>query len=204
MTIEEIYIPEKIVPVSYYVPLMNKQDILGIITTIKDKEYELCDRYSGNMWANSKPGHWGKGMINTPKDRRKAERIGRLGEMAFAKLFGASIDLSYRKNGDNKDCTYKDKRIDIKTSSTYPRYNAGLIRAVTEHGKKLRLKCNIYVFGYLKEENREKKSATIVLVGYEEKEQIEKLELKPAILGKHLNYQIPYLHLKNIYNLFNI
>ena len=171
------------------------------VARIEGEDYKRCEEASKNMWCNSKPGKYGAGLANTNQDPYKVSRVGKLGEMAFAKLFRLGIDLSYKKGGDETDCIIDGKKIDIKTALR--NYNTGLIYKTNEWGKEVPLKSDIYVFAHLKEEDRESKIALITLVGYCYKAQVLNAKVAKGRKrgSKHYNYEIPYLHLKPIYEL---
>lgn len=169
--------------------------------TVTGKDYDKCLESSGNRWSNTKKGAYGRGIINSKDDPHKAERLGCLGETALSLYLDLPIEFEYIKGGDDGDMEYQGKKLDIKTSAKYPKYAAGLIYAMSGSGKKITLKSDLYVFGYLIGECRGSKSATIGLLGYQVKEWIEKLAMKPAKQGFHLNYEIPFNELIDIENL---
>lgn len=172
-----------------------------IRTNINKKEYEICDNLI--MWVNKKRGsRWNNGLINNSGDPRRCERIGKIGEFGFAKIFGLSVDLEYKTRGDDYDFVFNDLTIDVKTSQKKPWYESGLVKAIDNRGTLVLLRSDIYVFGYLDVENKKKKKATVVLVGFKRREDIIKYDRVPAILGEHKNYQIPYEDLEDINKLF--
>lgn len=160
---------------------------------IHPEEYEICLSASDNMWCSKNKGH-----INSKTDQKKAERIGRLGEMAFGKLFNLSIDAEYHEYGDTMDFFYKKNKINIKTACKYPEYEAGLVKIRNNKKEKIKLNQDLYVFGYLKNECRQTKRASIVIVGYQTKDFILTKDEKYAKLGNHYNYEIPYSNLLDI------
>lgn len=172
----------------------NCYDDKTINVEINNEEYDICHEYSFKRGCNKKTGNYGKGINNELCDTRKVERTGLLGEMAFSKLFNIPLNLEYFENGDEYDFKLPNNcTIDIKTSMR--NYNSGLIIAVSENGYKYKLKCNIYVFAYVKTESREHRNALITFVGIKCRNDIIKMEYSPALKGKHLNYQIPYANL---------
>ena len=164
-----------------------------MIVEISGKNYEKCLESSKNMWCSSKKGQYGHGLINTPCDPTKVERIGRLGEMALSLVTGLQPDFGYIKNGDASD--FIGTKIDMKTASKYPRYETGLIQAINERGVKLPLKNDIYVFGYVIKDDITNHLANIEIVGWQTKEFIEKLPIVIARMGSHQNYEVPYKNL---------
>lgn len=169
---------------------------------VNGENYEKAVQSSTNMYANTKTGHYGRGMINRPDDPRRVERIGRLGEIALAKAMNCGVDLNYLENGDTCDIEYKDHKIDVKTSERLPEYYCGLIRATTNDAAKiLKLKSDIYYFAFLWSEDRVNKTALIGLLGAINKKAItiSRKNMHPARnrYAKHLNYEIPYENLKH-------
>lgn len=175
-----------------------KKENKTYIVNIDKEEYDICDKAAKNMWANSKKGYYGKGMLNTVEDPYKTERTGRLGEMAFGILVNQSIDDEYKHLGDTHDFFFENKKIDVKTAAKKPSYSCGLVRAETQSGKKLDLSSDIYVFGYVINDDVNKKTAQICLVGYMKKADIIKLEPKKARRGFHKNYEVHYKTLLDI------
>lgn len=116
---------------------------------VNGEDYEQAVVSSSNMYANTKTGHYGRGMINRPDDPRRVERIGRLGEIALAKVMACGVDLNYLENGDTCDIVHQDYKIDVKTSERLPEYYCGLIRASTNDTTKIfKLKSDIYYFAF--------------------------------------------------------
>jgi hypothetical protein len=166
---------------------------------IRKDEYKICVDCACNMWANEKDGSkLNRGLLNSKKDPHRTERIGRLCEMGFGKLFDMSIDTEYKKFGDTMDFLYKEKKINVKGAARYPDWEAGLVLARDNKGRKSELKQDIYVFGYMKNENKEQEQANMVLVGYQTKEFILSLPPVPARREDHHNYEIPYQDLLSI------
>lgn len=204
MTVEHFYTPEKTKPVLNKLVFEEVEKVVYSIV-VENEEYEKCVEASGNMWANEKTGVYGGGMLNTKNDPRRTERIGKLGEMAFSKIFSIPIDLTYRRGGDKQDFLTSDsKKINIKTASEKKSYNCGLVKATNDNGTKLiPLSCDIYVFAYVAYDNRDKNEASVVVIGYMEKEEIEKKTPVPARnkFASHLNYEVPFVELKPIKDL---
>lgn len=168
---------------------------------IEADEYNLCVESAQNMWANKKKGSYGKGLANTEDDPYRTERTGKLGEMAFSKLYQLPVDMSYREGGDDQDFVFNGKKINIKTSTKKPWYAAGLVTAGHYRGTEfvpLQIKHDYYVFGYLEMEDKKANIASVVFVGGCDKNTLVNREIKRAIKGYHMNYQIPYLELTDI------
>lgn len=170
--------------------------------TIKTNDFILCENSSKNMWANTKKGTWGRGLINDSSDPHKVERTGRLGEMAFARSFDLNVNFDYMKFGDQYDFKLNNWKLDVKTAAR--NYGAGLIKARDASGRNIPLAKDIYVFCYVENENRLAQTANINIVGFELKENILKKELVKARKGNHLNYDISYNQLKDINKLLEI
>lgn len=157
---------------------------------ITGAEYMACA--GAEMWSSTKVGTYGSGLINTPDDPRRVERVGRLGETALAKLCGLGVDLRYHQGGDKHDFEIFGLTVDVKTSAKYCGY--GLILAENEERRKIHPKCDRYVFAFVESDNRNAQQATVVIAGY-----CTRLSLltRPSIPGfhggKHRNYLI-YFH----------
>jgi hypothetical protein len=172
---------------------------------IRKDEYKICVDCACNMWANEKDGSkFNRGLLNSKKDPHRTERIGRLCEMGFGKLFDMAIDTEYKKFGDTMDFLYKEKKINVKGAAKYPSWEAGLVKAADSNGRKSELKQDIYVFGYMKNENKEQERANVVLVGWQTREYILGLEQSPARLEHHFNYEVPYFDLLDVNDLESI
>jgi hypothetical protein len=172
---------------------------------IRKDEYKICVDCACNMWANEKDGSkFNRGLLNSKKDPYRTERIGRLCEMGFGKLFDMSIDTEYKKFGDTMDFLYKEKKINVKGAAKYPSWEAGLVKAADSSGRKSELKQDIYVFGYMKNENKEQEQANVVLVGWQTRDYILGLESSPARLEHHFNYEVPYFDLLDVNDLESI
>lgn len=160
---------------------------------IRPDEYSIALEAADNMWCSKN-----KGYLNTNQDPKKTERIGRLGEVAFGKIFNLSIDMEYKEYGDTMDFFLNQNKINVKCASKYPEYEAGLVRMCNNDGREVELKQDLYVFGYLKNENKQLKQANVVLVGYQQVDFIKKLEKRNAKIGNHYNYEVPYSSLIDI------
>lgn len=165
---------------------------------ININEYEICVNAAQNMWANKKSGSdYNRGIINTKEDPRRTERIGRLGEMAFGKMIEQSMDTEYKEYGDTMDFLYKGYKINVKCAMKYYNNEIALIKSNTENGNPVKLKQDLYVIGYLKNENKKLKNANIVILGYQTRENISNYKIVQSKY-KHYNYQVPYQDLLDI------
>lgn len=200
MLIEEYYTGKPIKPKVIKLTDENFERIVYKIV-IEPDEYKLCVESAQNMWANKKKGAYGKGLVNTEDDPYKTERTGKLGEMAFSKMYQLPMDLSYREGGDNQDFICDGIKVNVKTSTKKPWYCAGLVTAGHYRGTDfvpLEIKHDYYVFGYVEMEDKKTSTASIVLVGGCDKATLINREIKRAIKGYHMNYQIPYAELTEI------
>lgn len=183
-----LYYPAQIIPRDTFLILQKHTLPLEIFSIdISGDEYRICENFSHNMWCSKKQGMWGRGIINTKDDQTKAERIGILGEMAFAKIYGLGLDIEYRKGGKTIDFLSCDnKKIEIKTAHKKPKYEAGLVKCLKT------MKADIYIFGYVDKDDKEKAEATVVFVGFDYKENIIKNQKMKAKVGHHQNYELSY------------
>lgn len=169
---------------------------------ISQQLYEKCDKHSQNRWSNKKKGFFGRGMINSNDDPCKVERIGLLGEAALALYINQKVDYEYREGGAPFDFNIGGLNLDLKTAAR--NYGCGLIRAVSDRGTVIELKSDVYVFAYLERENKDEKSASIVLTGWLERCKIQTQSVVPARVGKHYNYECKYTNLNPIETLKNL
>jgi hypothetical protein len=154
------------------------------------------------MYCSSKSGSYGKGILNDKNDVHKTERIGRLGEIAYGKLFNCDPDLEYRRGGDKYDFLLGDKKIDVKTSA----HNHGNFHYVVhsdDRGHVYDLRCDIYIFFYLVEENYLRQTATIGINGYMTKfDMYHDCEIRESRYFNGNNYCVPKKLLKPITDLY--
>lgn len=167
---------------------------------VEGKDYEVCSKTSSNYWANTKPGSYGKGLISGKDDKYRPVRSGLLGEIALAKTFGLSVDVSYKEGGDKADGLFNKYSYDIKTA-TYD-YGAALIYHTNEWGKKVPLNKDIYISAYITSDDRENEVAEVIIVGFMLKEDVFKCEVRRGRRGNgHLNYEVPHHKTKSIVKL---
>lgn len=184
---------------------INKKSIKTISIDIIDDEYDIVQEIAKKMWSNTKSGFYGSGMLNTKSDPYRVERIGKLGEAAFGKLFNLPVNIETIENGDNGiDFVIGKEKIDVKCSARD--YGVGLVKATSESGKVLlHLNSDCYVFGYIESDDIVNKKAKVKLIGYKTKQSILKTKTCPARMheAKHMNYEIPYESMSSIYFLLN-
>jgi len=182
---EQFYTPKKVQP--------QKQLVRGKmvdVIVVEGEEYDICKEHSQNRWSNKKTGEWGRGLNNTKEDPAKVERVGLFGEMAFAKILGLSVDITYRENGDKgADFMICDQKLNIKT-------------AMRDYGKLLvkvnQLTSDLYVEGLLIEEDSVNKKATVAITGYCTRQALVDKPTVPAMKGNHQNKEMPRNELLSI------
>lgn len=162
---------------------------------IQGSDYTKCVECSKNYHANSKKGFFGRGIINSKNDPCKVTRIGLLGEMAFSLYTGLPADMEYRKGGKTHDFDANGISVDIKTASRD--YGAALIRYKSQRGTiVLRKPADIYIGAFLSEEDKENGFANLVLVGWFPYNEFKEEWVKPARVGNHTNYELPFSEAK--------
>jgi hypothetical protein len=166
---------------------------------VNKDNYRICIKAANNMWANKKRGSkYNEGIINTKEDPRKAERIGKIGEMAFGLMFNLPMDTSYIEYGDKMDFFYKGKTINMKCSVHYSNREVCLVKGMEADGRRIELPQDIYVFGYLKNEDFKNEFANVVIIGYQTKEFIENQNLVKSTKDNHYNYITRYKDLMDV------
>lgn len=161
---------------------------------ILGKDYEKCVKSTEgeNFWSNSKTGKYGSGLCTTNKDKYKPARTGRLGELAVARLLNVEADFSYIELGDSEDMLYYGKKVDVKTATR--NYGKGLIYCQNQWGKIIPLNKDLYIFSFVREEDRDNKYCKIVIVGYLPRYKVKKCPIERSRVAgaKHLNYEIRF------------
>ncbi len=203
------FIPKQVVPI--------KSDLCnGLIVLIVDvcgNEYDKANEMK--PWCSNKPGYFGNGLINTEEDPNITERSGKIGEIAFAKIFHCAVDLQFREKGDKQDFVFGGKRIDIKTTVKSVEY--GLVRIKDENNNWITLNSDIYVFAHIIKEYKEEKFARVSIIGYSKKKEdfidsetgrYKECLIKPGKIpdrnGKtHTNIEMPYIQTRPIVQLYD-
>lgn len=183
---------------------------------VNNREYCICEEESWNRWASEKPGRYGRGGANTKSDPRLVERTGLLGEMAFGKLFNLPVDLEYKKGGDKYDFLifnrFKNEylKCDIKCAvkKNYIPWKGYIKQRNSMYEQPLVLTQDIYVFGYVKTENRKENESQIILTGCLLKDDLStpkkrkhfgiQIRKSPLEDCEHFNYEIPYENLRQM------
>jgi hypothetical protein len=168
---------------------------------ISGEEWRICN--TTERWCDNKTGNYGGGIGNTEDDPRRVTRIGCLGEMAFAKVFGRKFDDEFKDRGDNFDFFIRGEKIDVKAK--IDRVEVGLVYARNDWGRDIRIKMDRYVFGYRQSEDREKETATILLCGWQPKAYVKN---RPFVKGygekaKHYNKECPFANLLPMQSLYD-
>jgi hypothetical protein len=191
-----IYLPRRIKPKYEKRKLKDCDSLVEcVVVEISGDEYEMCE----DMKITHKKDEYGKGLCNTKKDKHGAERAGKLGELAFAKMFGLPVDMSNREAA--VDFVFLGKTIDSKTAKSD--YGANCIRIQNEYGGFRELKSDYYIAGFVEKDDRNAKEAAVVLVGYQDRDSLIKSGVKPARVGKHKNVEMSFSHVRNLRGLLD-
>lgn len=202
--IENFYQPKFIENPLIIKNYFNNYEIECFKVETTNEEYLICEEYSSKRWSNTKKGDYGKGFANTKDDPYKVERIGLLGEMAVGKIFNLPVDLTYREGGDECDFILA-KSITSNSKCRTKKYDEAIVVCENEHGQKMSLKNDIYIFSYLEGENAKYKKAKIVLVGFSTKNFIiDNCQVRPGYREHCKNRTIPYIQTKSIIKLRNL
>ena len=177
-----------------------------MIIVISGTNYLDCVDNSSNRWSNTKTGSYGKGVMNNKKDPRKVERVGLLGEQAYAIYFNKEVDFSYRRGGDDYDFQLGPFTVDVKTTTMT---NKAVFKYCQKSGRRVYPKCDIYVAAQLLEEQPENEVATVCLHGWLSKNELDTLAtIEPGIYGYiegekgWLNYALYFNNLRTIEGLY--
>ena len=183
---------------------IGRLDIECITVKLTPEEWDICDKSSGEMWANKKSGSgYARGLLNTEDDKHRSERIGRIGEVAFSKISGLPVDLTYIHQGDDHDFESPIGGIDIKTSAKCPSYKQMLIMGEM-HGREMKLS-PVYVAAFLAHEDKANKKATVVIVGWATQAEVISGGLKKGRKGSYYkNYEVHYRDLRPIAELLTL
>lgn len=205
----ETYSPQQIIPTIKSHKIGRSLELDCVTVKIPPEEWQVCDEVSRNYWSQKKRGQYGKGILNTQSDPAKTERTGLLGEMAFAKISGLDMDISYVEGGAAHDFTFvsstgEELSIDIKTAHKLQPYKAMLIYAQSGSGKDIPLNSTYYVAGYIANEDIEAQKATVILIGYCHRDLVLSKDLVKGKQGFWLNKEIPYAELSELDGLLDL
>ena len=192
---------------------LNSEDVELAITLAK--RFSKRDAWSKK---NNEFYRWGAGIVNTDSMPYKAELIGMLGEVAFSKVSGLSVDSEYKKNGNNYDflacISSSNRKVNIEVKTRMKDYGDVYIKRFDENNRKVKLKSDIYVFCHIKELWKEiqknildKKELKSILIKIDEvisKKRLKQKKIKPAFNGTHKNLVCSVSELAQIDKLIEI
>jgi len=168
---------------------VSKQEAAHVF--IEGDDYLVCKKYAFHRWSNQKKGPWGSGILNSEDDERRTERLGLIGEMAFAKLTGLPVDVEEHQFGDQYDFMVRDVTMDIKLSSN-GNHGVGFLK-IRDNDVVIPLKCRVYIFGVCTLDDRERERAGTLILGYQTREWIELNAVEaPGRAGDWTNLEIPF------------
>ncbi len=184
----------KYYPKNKTTPIVHENKIWYGVEVYGD-DYILAREIAEIMWCRKeKKGDkkYVKGVINDDTDPIRAERTGKLGEMAFCILFNQfsdffDFDYAYIYGGDKFDFKYNEKTINVKCS--HKNYGKNFIQIIDSQGYKIGLKQDVYVFGHAKHDNKQDR-AFIWMTGWTLKRNILQKELVKSPKGKWMNYEV--------------
>lgn len=199
-----MYHPTCVLPFYQHVSFAGIAKEVAFVDIAGD-EYRRVVDYSRNncasMPANWKSAQYSRGLSNNDSDPHQAERVGSLGELAFAKLFGLGTKFYYKRGGEDVDFNIAGVTFDIKMRLS-KKYENVFITAINSTGQRQTLKSEMYVFGYLVSEACLQQAATVALVGYASRDEVKGWGLHDAFRGNHKNYQSTFTNLRSIRTLY--
>ena len=151
-------------------------------------DYVVAELIASNSWSTKKASQLGnstynRGMLNSPDDEQKAERIGALAEIAYASVFKTSVCAETIEGGDaGYDFVTTDGTIDIKAFcmlNTISKDWRGLLRATTQSGDGIDLRAEMYAWIGIKEDRANRK-ARAQFVGWQRAKRISKMPTRPS------------------------
>jgi hypothetical protein len=186
---EFIYKPDRIDPEFSTIRVMGC-DVETIPVKLTPKDYQTCLEREKVFWANSKLGEYGQGL------NKRAVLIGLLGEVGFAKVFDQSVDLTYRKGGDNQDFLIDGLKFDIKCAAR--NYGKNFVLHTNEGGYRITQDKHFYVGSFLEgfdKDNYGVQDVTVVLTGWMTLKQLLGCDVHEGVRGekrgkRHLNYEM--------------
>lgn len=187
----QLYFPEVVEPVVRDVYLSGSV-LPGFSVDITGDEYAAAVQHSKNMCSDRR-STWksvaaSRGFSNTARDPYAAERVGSLGELAFAKLFGLGVQFYFKRGGEISDFLVAGAiSVDVKLRNK--KWEFAIIRATDDYGHLVKLMSEFYVCGYLAYDNQLESKATVVFLGFAHREQVLEWNIQKAFRGSHSNYQ---------------
>lgn len=158
------------------------------------------------MWANKKIGSYGSGVVNSKKDPRRVERVGRLGECAYGLMFDKEVDWEYRQGGDDQDFWLGPFKVDVKTSTKADATKCYL-KYCSKGGRATPVKCDIYVCAQVLDEEVGEGCVKIRLCGWIHKNELDVCPIRPGARGFEkgkygwMNYELEFNLLHDIEDL---
>lgn len=193
MATKDWYTPKSMVVPKVEVERFGLSDVPCFVVGVTGSDYEMCDKIAHTWHANKKPGAFGSGLRKTPNDPCKPVRVGLLGKVAFAQVFGGDVLIKTIKGGTRYDFEMNGLQTVRVKMAMGNRENEGLVQSVDEYGKVIKLESEIYVFGYMRYEERINYVAQLCFVGAMRTKDVMSMPQKPGKLGKgHMNYVVPY------------
>lgn len=171
-----------------------QSNLLSVIVEGEDYDEVLKTSDFMSCYGGHRRGEWASGYMNTKDDPKRAQRTGRIGEVAFAKLMHLQVDGEYRYDGDEYDFKIHGKTIDVKTSFAHG--DPYRTMKTTDKGVECHYDCDYYIFCYRDYDHYPyKKESLIIFDGYVLGKDIRDGkfafdETNSAVLA--YNYLIPY------------
>lgn len=174
-----------------------------MLITVDGEAYIKASNASRGFWASSKPGSYGRGLKNSPEDPTRIERIGILGEIAFA--IAANIpyqdNIRYQKYGMLQDFITADgQTVDVKTSL---KNRSPVYLKVHDSTLEVASRCMFFMVCGLVHEDAATNTAVIQLHGYQTRSFIQTLPIKPSPIrgATHRNFELDFDSLLPLENL---
>lgn len=138
---------------------------------VEGSDYARCAAFALIQATGLNEGSSGYGIGNDKRDK-KAERVGKCGEVSFGnEVVHLPTDFTRKLGGDDgRDFVYDGKTIDVKCKMGMADQLVHVIQSTAERGPR-ELKCDLYVGAYLVNEIPGV-SAKIDLVGWATKDEI--------------------------------
>jgi hypothetical protein len=170
-------------------------------------EYKKCTEFSCYGSRKKNGDKYQRGNLSTASNPNAECRTGKLMEVALAKSFhGLCVDFSVLDTGDKEDFVLFGKtKIEAKCSTLKTALNRGCnyLTAIYANGAVKPVNCDIYIGGYLREDDLVTNRAKVIIAGFMLKEDILPLEIRnPPISGaKWKNRELEFSLMKPIVSL---